>query len=129
MYGSGVEYVAECFWPGVGETELSALDERARASADSLLEQGRSVRYLGSLLMRTDEVVLCLFAGDADAVRAAAERAHVPFERIVVAERSSWPTTGSTPTQGGSHASSSSAPDLVVPSGRVDRSSPRSRLQ
>jgi hypothetical protein len=129
MYGSGVEYVAECFWPGVGETELSALDERARASADSLLEQGRSVRYLGSLLMRTDEVVLCLFAGDAEAVRAAAERAHVPFERIVVAERSSWPTTDSTPTQGGSHAFSSSAPDLVVPSGRVDRSSPRSRLQ
>jgi hypothetical protein len=40
--------------------------------------------------MRTDEVVLCLFAGDADAVRTAAERAHVPFERIVVAERSSW---------------------------------------
>ena len=89
------------------------------------------MRYLGSLLMRTDEVVLCLFAGDADAVRAAAERAHVPFERIVVAERSSWPApererapvtrrpdgaranpaarvlgrtrpTASTPTQGGS---------------------------
>jgi hypothetical protein len=91
MDGSGVEYVAECFWPGVGVAELGALDERARASADALVEQGLPVRYLGSLLMRTDEVVLCLFAGDADAVRTAAERAHVPFERIVVAERSSWP--------------------------------------
>ena len=58
-----------------------------------------------------DEVVLCLFAGDADAVRAAAERAHVPFERIVVAERSSWSVpeparavpvpTESTSTEGG----------------------------
>ena len=90
MGDGGVEYVAECFWPGVGEAELRALDERARASADALVGQGRPVRYLGSLLMRTDEVVLCLFAGDADAVRTAAERAHVPFERIVVAERSSW---------------------------------------
>ena len=35
-----MEYVAECFWPGVGEAELSALDERARASADALVEQG-----------------------------------------------------------------------------------------
>ena len=89
MDGGGVEYVAECFWPGVGRRSSRARRAR-RASADALVEQGRPVRYLGSLLMRTDEVVLCLFAGDADAVRAAAERAHVPFERIVAAERSSW---------------------------------------
>jgi hypothetical protein len=85
-----IEHVAECFWPGVGETELRALDERARASADALVAQGRPVQYLGSLLMRTDEVVLCLFAGDVEDVRVAAERAEVPFERIVEAERSSW---------------------------------------
>lgn len=90
MDRSGVEYVAECFWPGVGEAELGALDERARASVAELVAEGRSVRFLGSLLMRTDEVVLCLFAGDAEDVRIAAERAHVPFERIVEAERSSW---------------------------------------
>jgi uncharacterized protein DUF4242 len=85
-----IEHVAECFWPGVGETELRALDERARASAQELVAEGRSVGYLGSLLMRTDEVVLCLYAGDAEVVRIAAERAGVPFERIVEAERSSW---------------------------------------
>ena len=90
MDDRGVEYVAECFWPGVGEADLRALDEHARASASALEAEGRQVRYLGSLLMRTDEVVLCLFAGDADAVRIAAERAEVPFERIVEAERSSW---------------------------------------
>lgn len=41
--------------------------------------------------MRRDEVVLCLFAGSADAVREAAERAQVPFDRIVGAGRSPWP--------------------------------------
>ncbi len=90
MDGIEVEHVAECFWPGVGETELRALDERARASAAGLVAEGRPVRYLGSLLMRTDEVALCLFAGDAEDVRIAAERAEVPFERIIEAERSSW---------------------------------------
>ena len=94
MDGNQVEYVAECFWPGVGDAELRALDERARASATELVAEGRPVRYLGSLLMRTDEVVLCLFGGEEDAVRAAAGRAQVPFDRIVEAERSSWSAPG-----------------------------------
>jgi hypothetical protein len=84
------EYLAECFWPGVGEPELRALDERARASAADLTAEGRPVRYLGSLRMREDEVVLCLFAGSQDAVRETAERAGVPFERIVETDRSPW---------------------------------------
>ena len=86
-----MEYVAECFWPGVGEAELSALDERARASADALVEQGRPVRYLGSLLMREDEVVLCLFEGSEADIRRIAERAEVPFERILRTAHSPWP--------------------------------------
>ena len=48
------------------------------------------MRYLGSLLIRKDEVVLCLFSGSLDAVREAAERAHVPFDRIVETDRSPW---------------------------------------
>jgi hypothetical protein len=92
--GNTVEYVAECFWPGVGDAELRALDQRARASAAELVAEGRPVRYLGSLLMRTDEVVLCFFGGEEDAVRAAAGRAQVPFDRIVEAERSSWSAPG-----------------------------------
>jgi hypothetical protein len=46
--------------------------------------------------MRTDEVVLCLFEGDEPAVRRAAERAEVPFERILEAARSPWPIAHST---------------------------------
>lgn len=82
------EYLAECFWPGVREEELHALDERARASAAGVSAQGRPVRYLGSMLMRADEVVLCRFEGTAEAVREAAERAQVPFERILETDRS-----------------------------------------
>jgi hypothetical protein len=83
-------HLAECYWPGVREDELKALDERARAAAAGISDQGRPVRYLGSLLMREDEVVLCLFAGSADAVREAAELAEVPFDRIVKTDRSPW---------------------------------------
>ncbi|HEV8462736.1 MAG TPA: hypothetical protein VGQ38_18760 [Gaiellaceae bacterium] len=76
-------YVAECFWPGVSEVDLGALDRRATASAEEASRAGEPVRYLGSILMRVDEVVLCRFEGDATAVRLVAERAAIPFDRIV----------------------------------------------
>ena len=83
-------YVAECFWPGVSERDLSALDERAQARVAELSRTGANVRYLGSLLLRADEVVLCRFEGDADAVRVAAESAAIPFERILEMAQSPW---------------------------------------
>ena len=83
--------MAECFWPGVSETDLRALDERLEAVVAGLGATGSDVRYVGSLLMRQDEVVLCVFEGSEHAVRAAAERAQVPFERILEAARSPWP--------------------------------------
>jgi hypothetical protein len=85
-------FVAECFWPGVTEPDVEALDVRIRATTGG--EEG--VHYLGSVLMRGDEVVLCLFDGPADAVRDAAERAEVPFERIVEAAHSPWPAVEGT---------------------------------
>jgi hypothetical protein len=88
---SRTEYVAECFWPGVDEATVRALDARAGASAAALTGAGQPVRYVGSILMREDEVVLCLFDGTETAVRRAAERAEIPFERILEATRSPWP--------------------------------------
>jgi Protein of unknown function (DUF4242) len=85
------EYVAECFWPGVQDFDLQALDERVAAVTAELSGAGEDVRYLGSMLMRADEVVLCLFAGSEAAVRGAVERAAVPCERILEAARSPWP--------------------------------------
>lgn len=71
-------FIAECFWPDVSEADLDALDRRVTEAAAEL-----DVRYLGSILLREDEVVLCQFDGPADSVRAVAERAQVPFERIL----------------------------------------------
>ena len=81
--GSG-GYIAECFWPDVGEADLAALDRRVAQ------ELPPDVHYLGSILLREDEVVLCQFDGPADSVRAVAERAQIPFERILHAARSPW---------------------------------------
>ena len=75
-------FIAECFWPDVSEADLDALDRRVAT------ELAPGVRYLGSILLREDEVVLCQFDGAAETVRAVAERAQVPFERILHAARS-----------------------------------------
>jgi len=84
-------YVAECFWPGVRASDLHALDARALAQSAALSRAGEEVRYLGSILLRDDEVVLCRFEGAATAVRRAALDAEIPFARILEAAQSPWP--------------------------------------
>jgi hypothetical protein len=84
------EYLAECFWPGVEDRDLAALDERAEASIAALTLQGEHVRYLGSLLIVDDEVVLCRFEGTEAAVHRAAAQAAIPYERILKAIGSRW---------------------------------------
>lgn len=84
-------FVAECFWPGVHESDLHALDLRALAQVAAQSRAGEDVRYLGSILLRDDEVVLCRFQGAAAAVRKAAVDAKIPFERILEAAQSPWP--------------------------------------
>ena len=82
-------FVAECFWPDVHDVDLATLDERIeRVIAE--LGADRGVSYSGSLLLRQDEVVLCQFEGQADTVRDVAERAGVPFERILATAQSPW---------------------------------------
>jgi hypothetical protein len=79
----GAGLVAECYWPGVRPGDLRELDERVEACVAELVRGGQPVRYVGSMLMVEDEVVLCLFEGTAVAVRRAAERAGIPFGRIL----------------------------------------------
>jgi hypothetical protein len=83
--------LAECFWPGVQDGDLQLLDNRVHTAVADLAGSGEQIRYLGSMLMRADEVVLCLFEGAEPTVREVAERARVPFERILEAARSPWP--------------------------------------
>lgn len=71
-------YVVECFWPGVSRAELADLDRRATDSATA------EVLYRGSMLIGTDEVVFCFFDGPtAAAVTTVAERARIPFARVL----------------------------------------------
>ena len=83
-------FIAECFWPGVHEADLATLDGRIE-SVIAELGADQTVQYRGSLLLRQDEVVLCQFEGRGDTVRDVAERAEIPFERILTAAYSPWP--------------------------------------
>jgi hypothetical protein len=87
---AGGSFVAECFWPDVADSDLADLDRRIEWVIGELAGTG-AVRYLGSILLREDEVVLCLFEGPANTVRDIAERADVPFERILASAHSPWP--------------------------------------
>jgi hypothetical protein len=77
MAEHAASFVAECYWPDVREDDVRALDDRIATALDD------GVRYLGSVLIREDEVVLCHFEGSAEAIRRVAERAHVPYERLL----------------------------------------------
>ncbi|HZT85090.1 MAG TPA: hypothetical protein VE984_06670 [Gaiellaceae bacterium] len=70
-------FVAECYWPDVHDEDVRTLDRRITASLKG------DVRYLGSVLIRQDEVVLCHFEGSADAIRRVADEAGVPYERLL----------------------------------------------
>jgi hypothetical protein len=83
-------FVAECFWIGVTDDDLRGLDERAASAIERIGVDGETVRYLGSVLMRADEVVLCFFEGTAEGVRRAAEDAAIPFDRILETASSPW---------------------------------------
>ncbi len=59
---------------------------RSAEEAASMLAPGARTRYLGSVLLPSDEMALCLFEGTSEAVvRAAVEGAPLAFERITPA--------------------------------------------
>jgi hypothetical protein len=77
-----VLYAAKCYWPGVAETDLEQVAERAgRADPAS---GSNTVTYLGSLLFADDDLVLCLFQGlSRAAVIQASDRLGIPCERLM----------------------------------------------
>jgi len=81
-------FVAECFWPDVEDADLAALDGRIERVLGEL-EPAGAVRYTGSILLREDEVVLCRFDGSLERVRDVAQRAEIPFDRILAISQSS----------------------------------------
>ncbi len=76
-------YLAECFWPGVTRDAVEAANARVRKRAAALRRAGSSVRFLGSLLIPTDEVVFFQFAaGSSEEVLRASREAELPFDRV-----------------------------------------------
>jgi hypothetical protein len=76
-------YLVECYWPGVSEGKLAAVAGRAHEAARELRDQGRELRFLGSILVHADETVFCLFDGEEADVRVVSEQAGMPFERVL----------------------------------------------
>jgi hypothetical protein len=81
------EYLVELY---VSRTEGHLLRTRVAAAqhaAAELSREGTPVRCLRSIFLPADETCLLLYeAGSADAVREAASRAALPFERISEAD-------------------------------------------
>ena len=75
-------YAAKCYWPGVTQTDLEQVAERA--AKDDLAVDDVLVMYLGSLLFADDELALCLFQGPSRAaVIQASDRLGIPSERLM----------------------------------------------
>jgi hypothetical protein len=87
-----IRYIAECFWSGVREEDLRALDRRIGASVGAVGGEGEPVHYLGWRLVIDDEVVLVLFDGPIGTVRRVAEHAGIPFGRILQVAHAPWPS-------------------------------------
>src|SRR5215468_3216128 len=79
-------YAAKCYWPGVTQSDLEQVGERAARTG---LGSGRDgVAYVGSLLFAADDLVLCLFQGPSRAaVIQASDRLGIPSERLM---NSAW---------------------------------------
>ena len=77
-------YLIEAYVAG---GDISVLEDRARAAATVMSNEGHAVRYLRSVLVRADETCFHLFeAASPDIVAELARRAELSYERIVEAE-------------------------------------------
>ena len=80
-------FLVERYAADISVDQLLAAGRRAEEAAPPIAPGART-RYLGSLLLPSDEMALCLFEGTSEeVVRGALERAALAFERITPALR------------------------------------------
>jgi hypothetical protein len=87
--------LAECLLPGLTLSLAEELTQRISAELAGRPHSG--VCFLGSLLMPGDEVLLCLFSGAQEDVRAVSQRAGLPYDRILACVGISWRTAAGGP--------------------------------
>jgi len=81
------EYLVELYVSRCDGHTLRARVAKAQLAAEALSREGTAVRYLRSFFLPADETCLLLYeAVSADAVRKAASRASLSFERISEAD-------------------------------------------
>jgi len=80
---SGKSYLVECFWPGIDQEQLATATRRVEKNAAGMRDVGADLRFLGSLLIPTDEVVFCLLRGSEADIRTACAEAGIPVERVI----------------------------------------------
>ena len=87
-------FLVERYAADLSGDEVLGAGRRVEDAAPLLAPGGRA-RYLGSILIPTDEMALCLFEGSSESVvRAALEQAALAFERITPAVRVNRHSTG-----------------------------------
>jgi Nickel responsive protein SCO4226-like len=80
------EFLVELYVSRVDRASVEAGAERARRAAESLTAEGTPVRYLRSIFVPEDETCFYLYeAASVEAVREAARRAALRFERVAEA--------------------------------------------
>lgn len=85
------EYVIERDVPGIGHASAEKLKEGAEASCAALREVGPGIQWVHSYV--TDDKFYCIFrAQNEDQVRAHAQKAGVPADRIAVVRGTLDPT-------------------------------------
>ena len=83
--------MAECLVPGITSAAAEAL--AGRIAAELAIAADSGVSFIGAILMPGDEVLMCVFDGPPDRVRAVSERSGLPFERIVPCDWIGWDQT------------------------------------
>jgi hypothetical protein len=84
MQTEATTYLVECYSPGIVREEVESAAVRALDASAKMRGEGRSVEYVGALLVPADEVVFHVFASaSAGDVREASSRAAVRFDRVV----------------------------------------------
>jgi hypothetical protein len=77
-------FMAECFWPGVTVRQVADAGARARRAALASRSEAGPTRYIGSILVPSDEIAFCLFeAASLEAAGELGRSAAIPFERIL----------------------------------------------
>jgi hypothetical protein len=80
------EFLLELYLAGTGGAAAERGADRARRAAEELSGEGTPVRFLRSIFVPEDETCFYLYeAASAEAVREAARRAELAFERVVEA--------------------------------------------